>query len=163
MQCPVQDRANAEILLAYCARTLDPAKRDLLERHMEGCIECRRFADEQQAVWSALDAWTPTPVSEDFDARLYARIRAEERAPWWRQLARSPFTPSWRPALSVAAACLTVVAVFLMNSPSAPEIRNRTRVELADIEQAERVLEDMDMLRQLVLPAAVETEAPKTL
>jgi anti-sigma factor RsiW len=163
MQCPAQDRAKADILLAYCARTLDPAAKDLLERHMAGCEACRRFADEQRAVWSALDVWTPAPVSENFDARLYARIAAEERAPWWRQLAESRLSFSWRPALSLAAACLTVVAVFLIQSPGTPVGGSRPKVELVEVEQAERVLEDLDMLRQLVLPAAVEPESPKTL
>lgn len=163
MRCPLQDRVNAHVLLMYGSRPLDPETKEILERHMVECAACRQFVREQHALWMALDEWTPKPVSQDFDTRLYARIAAEQRVPWWKRWAIPSGSFSWRPALSLAAACLTVVAVFLLQAPGAPEVRNRGRMETVDVEQVERVLEDMDMLRQLTLTSYPEAEAPKPL
>jgi hypothetical protein len=51
--------------------------------------------------------------------------------------------------LSVAAACVTIVAVFLLRAPELKNVHPQpVRTEVVDVEQAERTLEDMDMLRQ---------------
>ena len=74
MNCPIENRESAEILLAYCARKLDAGSSAILEEHIKICPACREFAEGQQSVWKALDAWEAAPVSPDFDRRLYARI-----------------------------------------------------------------------------------------
>jgi anti-sigma factor RsiW len=147
----------------YGSRPLDPETRERLERHMAECEGCREFVSKQRALWAALDAWAPKPVSHDFDTRLYARIAAEQHVPWWKRWAIPRGSFSWRPALSLVAACLTIVAGLLLQPPSVPEVRNRGRMETVDVEQVERVLEDMDMLRQLTLTSYPEAEAPKPL
>src|ERR1051325_5022425 len=99
MKCPMESHENAELLLAYCARRLDPETQIVLERHMAVCPACREFQKGQEIVWNALDAWEAMPVSVDFDRRLYRRIEEEEaRASWWSRLMR-PFRPMFAPPL----------------------------------------------------------------
>jgi anti-sigma factor RsiW len=166
MQCPIQ-KENAEVLLDYCARKLNPETTALLNRHMESCAECRAFAAAQMSVWEALDAWEPEPVSAAFDRKLYARIEEREAQKGWlghmwgRISQPAMFTPfGWRPAMPIAAACLTLVAAFVLSVPgdkSAREIyvdntRDNGRVEVVDVEQVERTLDDIEMLKQLNPP-----------
>lgn len=147
MLCPVQSRDNAGILLAYANRTLDPDTAAVLERHMESCTECRRAAEAQRAVWKALDEWESEEIAEDFDRRLYRRIEAEQDTGWHRLM--RPFRPvSWKPAMSLAAAGVTLLAVFLLQAPNrmtAPGGRS----ESVEAEQVERSLDDIEMLRQI--------------
>ena len=162
MLCPIQDKGNAELLLAYCARTLDPDTQVVLERHMETCPECRRFAAEQQMVWEALDSWKPEPVSPDFDRRLYARIEEQSSKHWWQKLAPAGMHLAWRPALSIAAAGVAMLAVFLLRAPNVPGTYSQpNKVEFVDVEQAESTLEDMDMLQQFNF-GATKSEANGT-
>jgi anti-sigma factor RsiW len=146
MECPIQRRENADLLLAYCARRLDPETAAVLERHMQVCPACRAFGESQQAVWSALDLWEATPVSEDFDRRLYDRLGREERAGFWSRV-RPWFPVGFRPVLPVAVASAIVTVAFLVQSPSSAP--SPAQLETVDAEQVERVLDDLDMLRQL--------------
>ncbi len=161
MECPVQSREHADVLLAYCARRLDPETAAVLERHMEDCAACRAFGEAQRAVWSALDAWEAMAVSEDFNRRLYRRIDQEERASFWLRWVRPWLGLRWRPALSLAAASAAVVAAFLVQAPqSAPR---PTETEIVDAEQVERALDDLDMLRQLNLVPRAEAAATQAM
>src|SRR3954466_221456 len=111
MKCPIETEENAEMLLDYCARKLNPESTAILERHIAICPACHQFADGQRALWNALDAWETTPVAADFDRRMYSRIAHE--VSWWHRLVR-PFRPlSVRQGLPVAAACLVVIAGVL--------------------------------------------------
>ena len=109
MICPMKAKESTEILLDYCAQTLEPVRVVEFEKHLETCADCQRFAVEQRGLWETLDAWTPISVSPDFDARLYARIAREEAAPlwlqWWGRISHPavPFV-AWKPAVSLAAA-----------------------------------------------------------
>jgi hypothetical protein len=170
MTCPLLND-NAEMLMDYCARTLSPDQTAWFRGHMAECPECRSFAEAQQDVWQALDAWDPEPVSLDFNRRLYQRIDRESRIPWWRRglLPAGGLAYSWlRPALPVALACSLIAGVFLMQSPEAPPPLQReaagvshTRLDKVDVEKVERALEDMDMLRQFA-SAKSAPEAPAT-
>jgi len=152
MSCPLQRRETAEVLLDYASRRVAPELAEAFERHMEFCPACRQFAADQQAVWGALDAWEAMPISPDFDDRLRRRIEEDERRGAWAQLwaaLAAPFSVfAWRPALPVAAACVTILAVFLVRGPSGgPAVPART--ETVDIEQVERTLDDINLLREL--------------
>ena len=73
MNCPLETRENAQLLLDYGTRKLEPETVAALERHIAICGACREFVSGQRAVWQALDAWEAAPVSADFDSRLYRR------------------------------------------------------------------------------------------
>ena len=153
MGCPIEDNGG-ELIVAYCARTLAPGQQIELEQHLASCTRCREMAEAQQAVWSALDAWTPTVVSPNFDLRLFQRIETEERRAWWRRWL--PENWSWRPAVPVAAACAALIATFLLKSPA---LRQEPQPQL-QIEQVEHALDDMDMLKQLSMESAPDNARP---
>jgi anti-sigma factor RsiW len=153
MKCPIDSKENAELLLDYCARRLDPERTLLLEAHMAGCEACRRIGEGQRALWTALDQWEAMEVSGSFDRRLYRRIE-EEAAPgsrWWRLGQRARFVLA-SPALPLTATAGLVLAVgFLLHEPAKPPVSPEPPVAAGDVEQVERTLEDLDMLRQLNL------------
>lgn len=148
--CALQKK-NPEILVDYCARALAPSRAADLERHLETCSDCRDWVRAQDGLWQMLEGWTPAPVSPDFDARLYARIADEEAAPLWRQWRRrisylAPPFSMWKPALSLAAACVILMVGFLLRMPDLNSASNQMRPEKVDIEQVEKTLEDLDIL-----------------
>jgi anti-sigma factor RsiW len=149
MNCPLQTRDNAEQLLDYCLRKLDPQTTATLERHIAICPRCREFAENQRAVWEALDTWEAEPVSADFDRRLYARI--ENDVPWWRALLR-PLSLHWNVAASAAGVFVVLTAGLLLNRPTAiapvPAQPTQAQVETVQPEQVEHALDAMDMLAE---------------
>jgi hypothetical protein len=152
MRCPIESE-NPELLLDYCSRTLSSEQSMLLEAHIEYCPACREFRDAQTAVWNALDSWQGVSVSDDFDERLYARIEAAGQLPWWRRWASSARPYFARPAIPMtAAACLLVAGGYLLNGPGSPPVK----VPVAgngqvQVEQVERALDDIEMLKDLDL------------
>jgi anti-sigma factor RsiW len=164
MKCPIETHENAELLLAYCARKLDPETQGILERHLAVCPECRNFQKSQETVWQALDAWEAMPVSADFDRRLYGRIEEEQaHSAWWSLVARFRavvVVPLISRSVPVAAAaCLLMLAGVILEGPNhvtAPE-DVAERIESIQPDQVERTLDDMEMLRQFRLNPAGET------
>lgn len=169
MKCPIKTQENADVLLAYSARKLDPEITAVLAKHMEMCTECAAFHKGQQAVWAALDAWEALPVSEDFDQRLYFRIDRERHASWWSKVAQV-FLPSrlsffgrtsqaGMPLPLLATVCIIVVAGFVLEYPGrvnpldpAPQ----ARIDKIEADQVERTLEDLEMLREFNLVSSAE-------
>lgn len=155
MICPLQT-GNEDVLLDYCARSLDAGRRALLEQHMSHCAECASMARQQAAVWNALDAYDADPISTGFDQALFARIEAAERVSPWQRLWTSvqdylQGQPVWKPVLSLAAASAVLAVVFLVQDDHTHSGAHHAKavVDVRDIEQAERALEDLEMLRQL--------------
>lgn len=152
MNCPTKANEDVEILLDYCAQTLSPLQTEEFELHLKVCANCSRLVEAQKEVWGALEAWTPAPVSVNFDARLYARIAEEEAAPTWRMWLRRMFHPPvpyalWKSAVPLAAACGVLALGLYVRMPDAklPAVHH-ARAEKVDIEQVEQTLEDFDIL-----------------
>jgi anti-sigma factor RsiW len=152
MNCPTKRNEDAEILLDYCAQTLSPLRTAEFEVHLKQCADCSRLVEAQKEVWGALEAWTPAPVSINFDARLYARIAREQAAPAWQLWLRRIFQPAlpyslWKSAVPLAAACAVLAAGLAMRTPQAANsVQPQLRVDKVDIEQVEQALEDFDIL-----------------
>ncbi len=158
MNCPIENR-ESESLIAFAAGELDPETAVKIERHLDSCAACRSFADQQLALWNALDTWTPPAISADFDQRLYGRIREEMPRHWWHRLL---FPAAPMPIRQVfplaAAACLLLIAGLMIErpgnlGPAAP------RAEEVRAEQVERTLDDLELLRQFGL-SAHPTDSP---
>ena len=147
MKCLMESQQQIERLLAYCAGKMDPMNSATVEEHLRDCAACAEFVKGQRAVWQALDRWEATPVSADFDRRLYARI--EQEVSWWDLVLR-PFRPLLvRQGLPIAAAaCLVVAAGYIMQRP--PEIApaGQPHVE-ASADSVEHAIDDMEFLQQL--------------
>lgn len=151
MNCPIRNEETADLLLAYTARRLDPARTATLENHMDVCPECAEFRAGQELVWQALDAWEAPPVTPDFNRRLYQRIEIEAAAPWYKRLFTTPIA-MWKPVIPLAAACMLVVAGFMLDHPVtniAPPNPIPAIHSVAEAEQVENALDDLQLLRQL--------------
>ena len=154
-ECSLDNANSAELIVAYGARTLDPEAEAAFERHMAACAQCRELATAQREVWSAMDAWKPAAISEDFDQKLYQRIATEEQGTWWQRALRVNW--SWRPAMPVAAACAVLAAAFLLRSPAPPPAAHQSHNQPSlQIEQVQHALDDIEMLKKLGVEVPAE-------
>jgi len=151
MECPLKSGDGGELIVGYRAQTLDPRIAAAFERHLKDCTSCRQLSAAQQAVWLALDAWEPRPISSDFDRKLLERIAVEERLRWWQRLRLAP--RSWHPAISVTVACAALLAAFLLRAPMNVSTPVPAQPKF-QIEQVEHALDDMDLLKQIGVEAA---------
>lgn len=159
MKCPIETQDNAELLLSYSARRLNPESAAVLESHMEMCPQCREFRDSQRALWEALDQWEARPISADFNRRLYRRIEEQDQLVWWERIFGAGRPMFLRPALPLAAtACLVLVAGFMIDNPGRMVAPAGETPQAREVEQVERTLEDMEMLRQFNLVSAPISE-----
>jgi anti-sigma factor RsiW len=161
MNCPLQKPETADILLDYAAGRLDAVRVMGLERHMAICSRCAAFRMEQAAVWDALDAWHPAPVSVDFNRRLWHRIDAAN-VPWYGALAGLLRYSSWKPAIPLAAAIVVIATGFLLDHPGAkvspiPGVS----VSVTEADQVEQTLDDIQLLNQLDVATAANGAASK--
>jgi len=152
MICPTKRNEDAEILLDYCAQTLSPLQTAEFEIHLKECADCSRLVEAQKEVWGALEAWTPAPVSINFDARLYARIAQERSAPAWQLWLRRIFQPAlpypfWKSAVPLTVACSLVTVGLYVRMPEATHpAQPQLHADKVDIEKVEKTLEDFDIL-----------------
>jgi anti-sigma-K factor RskA len=152
MNCPTKRNEDAEILLDYCAQTLSAEQTAEFGIHLQQCADCSRLVEAQKEVWGALEAWTPPPVSINFDARLYARIAQEQTAPAWQLWLRRIFHPPvpyplWKSAIPLVAACAVLAAGLAVRTPDATTtVQPQLRADKVDIEKVEQTLEDFDIL-----------------
>jgi len=178
MRCPIKVGNEAEVLVAYTTGTMTPAEQEAFELHMAECAGCRELAGAQKSVWGALDLWKLPPVSDEFDRKLHARIAEEARLPWWKRqwstLSHLGFWFSWKPAIPVGVACAALVGAFVLHGPAmhpamhnvapgaAPAaVRSQQDAQKMDVDEVERALDDMDMLKQLDAPASAPARAPQ--
>jgi hypothetical protein len=155
--------AHSALLLDYTAGRLDSPARSAdkarLERHMEECPACAAFRIEQTAVWEALDLWEPSPISLDFNRRLWQRIENNAARPWYSNLAESLRFANWKPMVPLTAAILVIAVGFVLDHRSAGQPVPGMTVREAD--QVEQALDDIDLLHQLdavVLPAVTKSK-----
>lgn len=167
MSCPVQSRETAELLLDYCARRLDADAALRLDRHVAQCPACQEFVAGQRMVADALEAYeryAVPAVSDDFDRLLYARIEAEQESGWWKRAWRRVFQGGeplyWKPAVSVAMACLVVAGGLMLRqswtsseeASEAEPVESAAQVNKQEIEGLNQALEDLEMLAVLGTP-----------
>ncbi len=166
MKCPIETRENTELLLSYSARRLDEERSVALEAHMASCEACREFRDSQAALWETLDRWEARPVPLDFDRRLYKRIEEQQQIGWWERIFGSARPVFLRPALPLAAtACLLLAAGLIIDTPGrVPAPAAAEAPQVREVEQMERTLDDLEMLRQFTLAAPVtEGDSSRTM
>jgi anti-sigma-K factor RskA len=164
VECPARTKEGTQVLIDHCTGMLEAEVAAVVERHIEQCVACREFCRAHARVWSALDAWQAEPISESFDASLLERIEAGDRPSRWQWIWHPLAVFGWRPVLPVAAAAIVVVAVLLMRAPNGtntPVVGKN--VEVVDVEQVEKALDDIDMLKQLYAAPQAEAAGAKQL
>jgi len=158
MRCPLKGSDGAETIVGYVAGGLRLEEASVFERHLRACALCREAVSAQEAVWRALDAWQPVPVSPEFDRKLFHRIAAEEHGRWWASL-RSPRW-LWRPAIPLAAACALIAGVFFARQPASNTVAQSYVQPKLKVEQVTHALDDMDLLGQFAVGPASEQPEP---
>lgn len=158
-ECPlIAGDENADLLLDYTNRKLDPELTEVFERHMAMCAACQAFVEAQSSVWRALDAFEAMPVSDDFDQKLWAKIEREERRSWWwRALNFVSSGPFWKPVIPLAAMALIAVGLWMKPGTPMAEPLQKAVVKM-DVEQIETALDDIEMLQVL---SAAESVNPR--
>jgi hypothetical protein len=101
----------------------------------------------------------------DFDRRLYQKIEEQQQTGWWSRIFGSARPMFLRPALPLAAtACLLLVAGFIIDTPVTRPAPVSEAPQVREVEQVERTLDDMEMLRQFNLVApALEGDASRSM
>lgn len=151
MNCPLETRETAALLVAHTARELEPDLAVRLERHIAECSACSDFLHRQKAVWEALDGWRPAPISADFDRRLYTRIEELERqGSWWQRLTGPHGPVLLRQAMPIGATAVVLFAAgMLLDRSRVPAVDpQQVRAEMLQPEQVEHALDDMETIRE---------------
>jgi len=151
MNCPIEKSAE---LLAFSTGRLTPPEAAKLEPHVESCPVCRKFVENQRAVWRALDVWEAPPVTADFDRRLFQCIEQSES--WHDRWIRPLRLLLVRQGLPIAAtACLIVVAGLVSQRPAEVAVPRPTQaaVETLQPDQVDHVLDDLQMLGEFTSTA----------
>jgi hypothetical protein len=137
MMCLRENNQGADLLIGYMEGTLPAEDRRNLELHAAECAECRGLL----AVQATLGLDVAPEVSANFDAKLYARIAADQaRRPWW--------SLSWKmvaPAVAMAAALVITVWV----RQPVPQTNVEHPAVAQDVQQLEQALDDLELLMPL--------------
>jgi anti-sigma factor RsiW len=149
MNCPCRNENEFDLLLDHAAGRLDPSRAALLQSHMSDCPECAAFAE----VSLALDGFAAPPLSTGFNRAVWQKIDTPE--PWYAGLVRGLREGAWKPVFPLAAAAVLVAAGFAFDHHTAPATRH---VTLAEAEQAQITLEDLQLLQNLNASAAEVAE-----
>jgi anti-sigma-K factor RskA len=156
--CVLNVNEQESLLLDYTSGVLGADKLPAYERHLVSCGHCRELVDLQKLALETLSDWEAPAVSGDFDARLFAEIRASEAAAapaWngWRQF--WSFLGDWRVLASAAAAAIALV--FFLSRPVDQPVPDALRAEeLAQVEQALEDVEALNALHQAPADAALK-------
>jgi len=147
MDCPIKGGkdAAADLIVGFCAGSLDPATLVAFERHLEHCTECSAQVLAQRSLWQALDQLPAPRINPDFDEKVFQRIAQEEAL----GILASHRLLSWRHALPLAAACVALGTAVFMKSPEPTQAPPVTPPQAVQIEQVEHALDDLDMLKQM--------------
>jgi anti-sigma factor RsiW len=144
--CVFDKAKQEELLLGYVDETLSPDSRRSYLRHVTSCVQCAELLQMHSLLEESLDDWKAPEVSSDFDAKLFARIRAEQPklSIWQRIFGEGPWL--LRPALPMGLAAVALVAVVAFRLGS-PEVIPQQQVQVNDLPRVERALEDMEALQ----------------
>jgi anti-sigma factor RsiW len=141
MKC--EDATNE--LIAYAGGRVDSARRRELERHAEGCTECRTRMEQFGALSSVLDELPAVEPSFGFDARVRQRVAAEPERGWFGRILPQP-------RLALSGAMLVLLAVWvvkmqpLWQGTPVPTTQTSTQQEDFNAIQDLGVLENYDVL-----------------
>ena len=165
MSCPIYDE-SPDLLMDFAAGKLDWESKRRMDLHVGKCEICSEALTAQTMVWKALDEWEAAPVSMDFDAKLYARIETRHATTWGKL--KSMLLPAtgwlrWQPAVGMAGVAALFFGVFLLRTPSPTDHiadhSDGVSMESHEIEQAERALDDVEMVDKLFSEGKGEAQA----
>lgn len=153
MNCPLRSEETTGILLDYSAGLLDRSRKEALERHMQLCGNCSALVAEQTEVWALMDAWEAPPVSMSFSRKVMQAVGEAAAVPWYGRFFAELRTSAWKPAIPLAAGIVVIAAGFMFDhqkgtGQSHAGIKDGSRVSITEVDQVERTLDDIQLLRQ---------------
>ena len=163
MNCPLETRENAQLLLDYCTPQARTGVQWLSWNAIsQSAAPAGNSPGGQRAVWQAMDAWEAAPVSADFDSRLYRRIEsagflvgsAAAPVPSGDAAARSAGHGDGLPAGGGRSSCWSVPQFRPLPSPPG----DVAQVDTVQPEQVEHALDAMEILNEF--SHHVRTERP---
>ena len=142
MNCVLNQQEQEELLLGYTCAQLDADTARIYERHLKSCPQCQQLVELQLMLNSTIQEWAAPDPSPNFDAKLFAQIRAEQvnATPWWQALF------GWK-LLVPAALAATLLIVFLVRKPEPTAVVEAIPTE--QIEKVEQALEDFEALHAI--------------
>jgi len=146
------------MLLDYSAGRLDAVRANLLKRHMAECSVCAAFEAGQHQIWQAMEEYSAPPLSADFNRGVWRKIDAAAAEPWYRNLGGLLRDGVWKPIFPLAAVVLVVVAGFMFDHRAGKASSHVTTVTVAEAEQVQNTLEDLQLLQNLNASAAEVVE-----
>jgi anti-sigma factor RsiW len=163
MNCVLNQHEQEELLLGYTTGSLDAATARTYQKHLTTCPDCQRLVDLQTEVFRAMSAWEAPAVSEGFDARLMAQLRAQHPPPSWSR--RLVQWLGWPPAQhpfrwAMAGMPLAALALGLYFWPQ-PETNLQQAFDAQELQEVERSLADIEALQ--ALHPSEKTAAPQEL
>ncbi len=162
MICPTR-RTDPAMLLEYALGRLGPQESGMVARHASECDDCAAALLEYSSVSDALDLWEAPPVSMHFNRQLWERVERAASASWYARVAQWFRLHSLKPAIPLTAMALVIAVGFLLDHPSEMVHPSpTTRVSAAEADQAERTLDDLQLLRQFDAAVAAP-RAPKAM
>ncbi|TET35252.1 MAG: hypothetical protein E3J72_11600 [Planctomycetota bacterium] len=134
----------------------------LVRKHTASCKDCRRHLEELKYGWNALGALTVPPISADYNAHFWKRLRPGEAgkavaktvSPWTRLRTIA--------ACAAAAAVVLVLSLFLVFRDSDDTSKERVTfnedeiVENLDILESLEIIEDLDVIEDLDILAELD-------
>lgn len=152
MNCPFRNRNEDEIdiPLDFAAGRLDASRAALFSRHAQTCNDCSVFLREQGQVWGALDEFSAPALTVNFTPGLWRKIDAAALSETWFTRFRDAMREGiWRPAIALAAAAAFMVTGFVYDHRA-----SALTVSVAEAEQLQHTLEDLQLLQSLNASAA---------
>lgn len=160
IECKRKPGPSSEQLLDFCSERLQAPTRALVQAHLDLCPECREQVRQQLVVASALDQWQVPELSSGFNRELWAKLDAEPARsafPAWLSLSGKKRFAFPAVALVVALALFAFFTASFQPGPGPSQVpvqaQGGSGVDILEAEQAEQVLEDLEMLDELASPA----------
>ena len=97
---------------------------------------------EDVALWKTLDLWPDTPISLDFNRRLFTFIDSAERSGKRRRRAASS-------TATLVIACAISFLLFRSNPQEVTPAPNAASIASVDAQAVVQTLSDFDMLKQI--------------
>ncbi|MHC4663691.1 MAG: anti-sigma factor family protein [Planctomycetota bacterium] len=154
-----------ELLSPYIDGELTAEETLAIKNHLDGCPECARLHAELREGWRLLAAAPVPPISTDFNARFWNRLKTGHGVPAGREITSRRMT--FRRIAGYAAAALILIVfglIYAFRGPGDDATGRLTReeaeiVENLDVLESLEVVQDLDIIENLdILTELDETD-----
>ena len=150
MNCPLRNEDELDTLLDFASGRLDASHAAQLSRHAQTCNDCSDFLNGQGQVWGVLDEFSAPALTVNFTPGVWQKIDAAAASETWLTRFRQALKDGiWRPALALAVATAFIATGFVYDHRA-----SEMTVSVAEADQMQHTLEDLQLLQSLNTSAA---------